>query len=165
MDLINKHTYQSGETMIVFTGAIGGSSIVIYNLVSPAPLTASGIGDGPLEIQLTRDIFASSDYIIINTKEPNGCQNFTLDECRLNSDYIGETAFSISADESTATAESPREESAVAASITALLDAISTSTVTATIDGEVPETATSTDEESLTAPLNESNVSTTTTTF
>lgn len=103
---LNKNTYQPEETAIVFTGPIGGSSVIVYNIAVSYYITASGIGDDPMEIQLTSDIFAPGDYIIVNTKEPNGCQLFTLDECRANSDYLGETAFSIGASQPSATQSS-----------------------------------------------------------
>lgn len=104
--MLSKNAYQPEETAIVFTGPIGGSSMIIYNATVSGFITATGIGDDPLEIQLTGDIFAPGDYIIVSTKEPNGCQTFTLDECRLNSDYIGEIAFSIGASQPSATQSS-----------------------------------------------------------
>lgn len=90
---LDKTAYQSNETAIVFSGPIGGSNIIVYNLSSLDIVFASGLGDQPMEIQLTNDIFVSGDYIIVNTKELNGCQNFTLDECRANPDYVSENFF------------------------------------------------------------------------
>ena len=95
MALIDKHTYQSGETMIVFTGAIGGSSIIIYKADVSGFVFASGIGDDPLEIPLTADIFPLGHYVIVNTKEPNGCTTLTLDECREDPDFISKSSFKI----------------------------------------------------------------------
>lgn len=106
---LSKSAYQPEETAIIFTGAIGGSSIIIYNLFSSGFLLASGIGDDPLEVQLSADLFVPGNYTIVNTKEPNGCQTFTLDKCRSNPDYIGETVFSINANQQPA--QSPAEES------------------------------------------------------
>ena len=95
MSLINKREYTLGETLIAFTGPIGGSSVIIYKSDVSLCILASGIGDGPLDIVLTSDIFSLGHYLLLNTTEPNGCQLLTAEECRNESHFIAIAPFSI----------------------------------------------------------------------
>ena len=92
--LLDTDVYQTNETVTIFTGPIGGGSIAVYRDLSPVPVLTSGIGDTPLDLVLTSDIFTPGNYIIVTTKEPNGCQLFTVEQCRLDSGYLDESSFS-----------------------------------------------------------------------
>lgn len=49
----------------------------------------TGVGDNDV-VEMPIYWFDPGKYVVINTKEPDGCTTLTLDECRSQSDFIGE---------------------------------------------------------------------------
>ena len=95
MAFIDKQKYNQGETMTVFTGPIGGSSIIIYKNGASGFILASAIGDDPLSIDLTAALFPLGQYTIVNTREANGCQLLTMSQCIGDPGFIQKDSFKV----------------------------------------------------------------------
>ena len=100
--LLDKKAYEPSDTISI-TNAPPNSFIEIYSLdesVTP------NISENVYGIQVTgggwNTAAASSlppgNYIFVNTFEPGECNEFTLDECRMRNDYIGELPVTILSD-------------------------------------------------------------------
>jgi hypothetical protein len=97
---------QPKDTNFLFTGE-PMSSLVIYNTAMSNNLfMVTAFGDDKLEI--AAENIGEGDFVAVNTTEPDGCTTLTLAECRANPDYIGETAFSVGVNSSSA--EAPVQE-------------------------------------------------------
>lgn len=84
---------QFKDTNFLFTGE-PMSSLVIYNTAaSNGFFMVTAFGDDIVEI--SAENIGEGDFVVVNTAEPDGCTTLTLAECRAQSDYIGETTFSV----------------------------------------------------------------------
>ena len=111
-------TPQPKDTNFLFTGE-PMSSLAIYNVASSNGIfMVTAFGDDMVEI--SAENIGEGDFVAVNTTEPDGCTTFTLAECRSNSDYIGETAFSVSVN--SPSAQSPAQESSLLGGLGELLD-------------------------------------------
>ncbi len=86
-------TPQPKNTNFLFTGE-PMSSLVIYNTAASGGFfMVTGVGDSAVEI--SAENIGEGNFVAISTREPDGCTTLTLAQCRVQSDYIGETAFSV----------------------------------------------------------------------
>ena len=90
----------------IFIPNVSGIGGRFYNLTVPDfAMTVNGWSE---MYELPSDFLIPGDYIVVDTNDPDVCSTLALDECRANPDYIGETAFSVGVNSSSA--EAPVQE-------------------------------------------------------
>jgi len=87
----DQNNYQMDQIIAIF--GVSGNGGRLYNLTTPDFVVTVQGWSG--EYELPVDFLIPGDYVVIDTNDPNVCGTLTLDECRVNPDYIGETTFSI----------------------------------------------------------------------
>lgn len=97
------------DAKFLFTGEPG--SLVIYNMAaSDNFFMITGVGDSAVEI--SAENIGAGDFVVVNTKEPDGCTTLTLAECRADADFLSEKSFSITHAGVAPVAETPEESPA-----------------------------------------------------
>lgn len=102
---LDRSSYALEQTLVIPNAF--GQGYRFYNITVPDfVVTINGLSEA---YELPADFLIPGDYIVVDTNDPDVCNAISLDECRSNPDYIGETAFSVKT--SSPPAEPPVQES------------------------------------------------------
>lgn len=78
------------DAKFLFSGE-SASSLRFYKEGDDTFSIITGVGDEAVEMPAY--FFTPGNYIAIDTNESTGCATLTLDECRVQSDFLSEAAF------------------------------------------------------------------------